>query len=111
MTMAQPQTVRVAIVEDKASFRRGLQAIFELTPGMENVCMCGTAEEALIDIPRARPDLVLMDLNLPCLSGIECTRQLKRLCPALPIVMLTIEEDSERVFAALRAGATGYLLK
>jgi|SRR5947209_19623330 len=111
MTPPPPETIRVAIVEDKASFRRGLQAIFDLTPGIEYVCTCGTAEEALIDIPRARPDLVLMDLNLPGLSGIECTRQLKRLYPSLPIVMLTIEEDNERVFAALRAGATGYLLK
>jgi DNA-binding NarL/FixJ family response regulator len=113
MTISQPQprTIKIAIVEDKASFRRGLQAIFDLTPGIEYVCMCGSAEEALVSIPKAGADLVLMDLNLPGLSGIECTRQLKRLCPSLPVVMLTIEEDSERVFAALRAGATGYLLK
>jgi len=111
MTAAQPQTIKVAVVEDKASFRRGLQAIFDLTPGIEHVCMCGTGEEALINIHSAGADIVLMDLNLPGLSGIECTRQLKRLRPALPVVMLTIEEDSERVFAALRAGATGYLLK
>src|ERR1044071_5361739 len=111
MTTAQPQTIRVAVVEDKASFRRGLQAVLDLTPGIESVCMCGTGEEALKSVPAARADIVLMDLNLPGLSGIECTRQLKRLCPGLPVVMLTIEEDNERVFAALRAGATGYLLK
>lgn len=111
MNTGQPHTTRVAIVEDKPSFRRGLHAIFELTPGIECVCTCSTGEQALSEIPPARPDLVLMDLNLPALSGIECTRQLKRLCPQLPIVMLTIEEDNERVFAALRAGATGYLLK
>jgi len=111
MTMAREQTIRVALVEDKASFRRGLQAIFDLTPGIECVCTCGTGEDALARIPEARPDLVLMDLNLPGLSGIECTRELKRRCPSLPVVMLTIEEDSERVFAALRAGASGYLLK
>ncbi len=109
ITVANP--IRVAVVEDKAPFRRGLQAIFELTPGIDCVSMCGTGEEALREIPRAAPDVVLMDLNLPGLSGVECTRELKRLCPAMPVVMLTIEEDSDRVFAALRAGATGYLLK
>ena len=103
--------IRVAVVEDKAVFRRGLGAIFELTPGIDCVGMYATAEEALREIPKAAPEVVLMDLNLPGLSGIECTRELKRLRPASQVVMLTIEEDSERVFAALRAGAAGYLLK
>jgi len=73
--------------------------------------MCANGEDALREIPKAMPEVVLMDLNLPGMSGIECTRELKRLCPSVPVVMLTIEEDSERVFAALRAGAAGYLLK
>src|SRR5882672_1347258 len=103
--------IRVAVVEDKAPFRRGLQAIFELTPGIDCVTMCAMGEDALREIPKFAPDVVLMDLNLPGMSGIECTRELKRLCPSVPVVMLTIEEDSERVFAALRAGAAGYLLK
>jgi len=75
------------------------------------VAMCPTGEEALRSIPKAAPDVVLMDLNLPGMSGIECTRELKQLRPTVQVLMLTIEEESERVFAALRAGATGYLLK
>jgi DNA-binding NarL/FixJ family response regulator len=103
--------VRVGVVEDNVTFRRGLGAIFELTPGIECVGMCATGEEALREIPKAAPDVVLMDINLPSLSGIECTRELKRLRPNAQVVMLTIEDNTERVFAALRAGAAGYLLK
>lgn len=103
--------VRVGVVEDNATFRRGLGAIFELTPGIDCVGMCATGEEALREIPKAAPDVVLMDINLPSLSGIECTRELKRLRPNAQVVMLTIEDNTERVFAALRAGASGYLLK
>ena len=109
MSVADP--IRVAVVEDKVAFRRGLGAIFELTPGIECVGMYATGEEALREIPKVAPDVVLMDLNLPGLSGIECTRELKRLRPSSQVLMLTIEENSERVFAALRGGATGYLLK
>jgi DNA-binding NarL/FixJ family response regulator len=103
--------IRLAVVEDNLQFRRGLHAIFDLTPGLKCVGMYTTGEEALREIPKAAPDVVLMDINLPGLSGIECTRELKRLRPSVQILMLTIEGDSERVFAALRAGATGYLLK
>ena len=103
--------VRVGVVEDNVTFRRGLGAIFDLTPGIECVGMCATGEEALREIPKAAPDVVLMDINLPSLSGIECTRELKRLRPSAQVVMLTIEDNTERVFAALRAGAAGYLLK
>ena len=92
-------------------FRRGLAAIFELMPDIHCVAMCSTGEEALREIPKASPDVVLMDLNLPGMSGVECTRELKQLRPSIQVLMLTIEEESERVFAALRAGASGYLLK
>ena len=109
--MQKENTIRVAVVEDKATFRRGLGAIFELTPGIECVGMYATGEEALREAPKAAPDVVLMDLNLPGLSGIECTRELKKLRPSAQVVMLTIEENTDRVFAALRSGATGYLLK
>jgi DNA-binding NarL/FixJ family response regulator len=103
--------IRLAVVEDNFAFRRGLRALFDLTPGLDCVGMYATAEEALREIPKAAPEVVLMDLNLPGLSGVECTRELKRIWPPAQVVMLTIEDDSERVFAALRAGATGYLLK
>ena len=105
------ELIRVAAVEDKLAFRRGLSAILDLTPAIRCVGMYATAEEALREIPRAAPDVVLMDLNLPGLSGIECTRELKRQICKTQVVMLTIEEDIERVFAARRSGAAGYLLK
>ena len=103
--------IRVAVVEDKLAFRRGLGAIFELTPGIQCVGMYSSGEEALREIPNSAPDVVLMDLNLPGLSGVECTRELKLARPAALVVILTIEENTERVFAALRSGASGYLLK
>ena len=80
-------------------------------PECSCVCACSTAEEALQLIPRHQPDIVLMDIQLPKLSGIECTAQLKRLLPAIHIIMVTVYEDTERIFKALRAGACGYLLK
>src|SRR5262249_28750222 len=85
--------------------------IFELTPTVERVGMYSTGEEALREVPRVAPEVVLMDINLPGISGIECTRELKRLRPGSQVIMLTIEENNERVFAALRGGAAGYLLK
>jgi DNA-binding NarL/FixJ family response regulator len=111
MSISTHNSIRVAVVEDKLAFRRGLGAIFELTPGIECVGMYGTGEEALRELPQAAPEVVLMDINLPGMSGIECARELKLLRPAAQVLMLTIEEDNERVFTALRAGATGYLLK
>ena len=111
MSPTNPGGIRLAMVEDKAAFRRGLSAILDLTPGLQCVGMYASGEEALAELPVAAPDIVLMDLNLPGISGTECTRELKLRMPTLQVVMLTIEEDSERVFAALRAGAAGYLLK
>ena len=98
-------------MEDNTAFRRGLRAIFELTPGLDCVGMFASGEEALRELPKTAPDVVLMDINLPGISGVEATRELKRLRPEAQILMLTIEDDNERVFAALRAGAAGYLLK
>lgn len=111
--MANPPEpiVRVAVVEDKRAFRRGLEAILELAPGIDCVGLHATAEDALREIPRSGAGVVLMDLNLPGISGIDCTRELRGIQPKVQIVMLTIEEDIDRVFAALRAGAAGYLLK
>src|SRR3954447_4570141 len=111
MLVSPPSPIRVAVVEDKAAFRRGLGAIFELTAGIECVGMYATGEEALREIPKASPHVVLMDLNLPGLSGAECTRELKQRMSSAHVVILTIEENTERVFAALRSGAAGCLLK
>lgn len=101
----------VAIVEDNNDFRASLARYLNDAPGHRCVCACSTAEEALQKIPRLLPDVVLMDIHLPSMSGVACTRQLKELCPAVQILILTVYEDNERIFGALQAGAGGYLLK
>jgi DNA-binding NarL/FixJ family response regulator len=103
--------ISVAIVEDNPGIRRTLTLLLEESPGFRCVCACGSAEEALRAIPRAAPDVVLMDIHLPNLSGIECTGRLKELVPKVQVVMITVYADVEKVFCALRAGASGYLLK
>jgi DNA-binding NarL/FixJ family response regulator len=102
---------RIAIVEDNKVIRESLVEFVQADPDCRCVCACATAEEALEAIPRNQPEIVLMDIQLPNLSGIECTAQLKRMLPTLHIIMVTVYEDTERIFKALRAGACGYLLK
>ncbi len=102
---------KIAIVEDNKAIRESLTRICPDRSGMPCVCACATAEEALKQIPKHQPDIVLMDIQLPNMSGIECTAQLKQLLPAVQIIMVTVYEDTERIFKALRAGACGYLLK
>jgi DNA-binding NarL/FixJ family response regulator len=80
-------------------------------PGFECAGAFGSGEAALERIPQLRSQVVLMDINLPKMSGVECTRQLKELRPDLQIIMLTVYDDSERIFLALQMGASGYLLK
>jgi len=102
---------RIAIVEDNKVIRESLVEFVQADPECRCVCACATAEEALQQIPKHEAEIVLMDIQLPNLSGIECTAQLKRLVPTLQIIMVTVYEDTERIFKALRAGACGYLLK
>jgi Response regulator containing a CheY-like receiver domain and an HTH DNA-binding domain len=109
-TETQPIT-RVALVEDSNTLRQCLARLISRTPGMKCVCSCGTAEEALIEIPKARPDVVLMDIHLPGESGIVCTARLRDLVPQPQIIMLTVYNDIKVVFEALKAGACGYVLK
>jgi DNA-binding NarL/FixJ family response regulator len=80
-------------------------------PGFECAGAFSTGEAALERVPQLRPQVVLMDINLPKMSGVECTRQLKELRPDLQVIMLTVYDDSDRIFLALRMGASGYLLK
>ena len=101
----------VAIVEDNIDFRGTLAHYLDEAPGYRCVCTCGSSEEALRQIPRLMPDVVLMDIHLPNLSGVDCTRRLKEICPSVQILILTVYEDNERIFGALKAGAGGYLLK
>jgi DNA-binding NarL/FixJ family response regulator len=103
--------ISVAIVEDNAGTRQSLELLLSEAPGFRCICACGSGEEALRLIPRSKPEVVLMDIHLPDLSGIECTSKLKQLLPALQVIMITMYADTDKVFGALRAGASGYLLK
>jgi DNA-binding NarL/FixJ family response regulator len=102
---------RVAIVEDNRTTREGLETIINLSSDYRCVCTCPTAEDALKDLPGQQPAVVLMDIQLPGMSGVECVAQLKELLPATQVIMVTVYEDPDRIFRALRAGASGYLLK
>jgi DNA-binding NarL/FixJ family response regulator len=102
---------RVGIVEDNSGLRRSLMRLVNHAPGL---CCAGAWEEgksALAQLPSAKPDVVLMDINMPGMNGIECTAKLKQLCPATQVIMVTVYEDADSVFSALQAGACGYLLK
>ncbi len=103
--------IKVAIVEDNRTTREGLETIVNLSPDFHCVCTCSTAEEALKVLPKQGPELVLMDIQLPNMSGVDCVARLKELLPSVKAVMVTVYEDPDRIFRALRAGASGYLLK
>lgn len=104
-------SIRVGIVEDDRSVRENLAAWIDQTPGFSCAAACASAEEALKRLPNCAPDVVLMDIHLPGLSGIACVVRLRCLLPQTQVIMLTVEEDSEQVFESLKAGATGYLVK
>ncbi len=102
---------RIGIVEDNRVIRESLKEFVEAEKECECVCLCATGKDALKELPKHRPDIVLMDIQLPDISGIECTARLKQLMPSAQIIIVTVYEDTERIFKALRAGACGYLLK
>lgn len=103
--------ISVSIVEDLEEIRTRVKGILDDTE--EFLCLSAypTAEDALKELPTLQPNIVLMDINLPGISGIDCIRKLKEKCPETQFMMFTIYEDSEQVFDALSAGASGYLLK
>jgi DNA-binding NarL/FixJ family response regulator len=101
----------IAIVEDNKVIRESLMEFIHADPEFRCVCACATAEEALKIIPKHEPEIVLMDIQLPNMSGIDCLAQLKQMLPSVHIIMVTVYEDTERIFKALRMGACGYLLK
>lgn len=105
------KTIKVSLVEDDPGTREKLQAVLAHAPNLRCLHTYGSGEEALQKIPTAVPDVVLMDINLPGMSGIECVGQLKAKLPKLQILMLTTYEDSKLIFDSLRIGASGYLLK
>ena len=108
---SEKPTISVAIVEDDAGIRQSLEWLLKSAPGLRWLCSCGNVAEALATIPAAAPDVILMDINLPDRSGIECAAEIKAALPAAQIVMITVYDDAEKVFSALRAGASGYILK
>ena len=104
-------SISVAIVEDNAEIRRNLSRYIGEAPGFRCACACASGEEALRAIPQSPPDVVLMDIQMPGMGGIACTASLKKLLPTVPVMMLTVYEDNDAIFSALKAGASGYLLK
>jgi DNA-binding NarL/FixJ family response regulator len=103
--------IAVSIVEDIQDIRESLQQLIEASDNFLCLSAYSNAEDAVKDLPAVKPDIVLMDINLPGMNGIECIRRVKTVCPQLQFMMFTIYEDSEQVFDALAAGASGYLLK
>ena len=104
-------TKTVAIVEDDQQLREQLMQILAKAPDIRCVGAFASGEEAVKKIPSQNPDVILMDIRLPGMSGIHCALQLKKMNPAVQIIMVTVYKDSERIFKALKAGASGYLLK
>jgi DNA-binding NarL/FixJ family response regulator len=103
--------VQVAVVEDDDEIRANLSYRISAHPSFRLVGAYSSAEAALADIPSQKPDVVLMDINLPAMDGVECVRQLKSQMNRTQFIMLTVYEDSNRLFKSLMAGACGYLLK
>ena len=102
---------KVAIVEDNATLRKYLAELIGSTRGSKCVCACASAEEAVVEIPKHCPNVVLMDIHLPGESGIVCTARLREKMPDLQVIMLTVYKDIKMIFQALKAGACGYVLK
>lgn len=102
---------KVAIIEDDSGLRESLAILINGSGGFHCTGTYSTAEAALKNLPCDWPDVVLMDINLPQMSGIECVAKLKEIRPALQVIMLTVYVDNEKIFRSLQAGASGYLIK
>jgi DNA-binding NarL/FixJ family response regulator len=112
MSQERPaESIRVSVVEDDARVRGSFSRLVDQSPGFSCVSQHRSAEDALDELPTVRPDVVLMDINLPGISGVDCVRRLKTLLPEAQVVMLTVYEDTDLIFGALAAGATGYPTK
>ena len=103
--------ISIAIVEDLEEVRDGIAKLIDLDPGFVVTDAFANAEEAILQLPNNPPDIVIMDINLPGMNGIECIRRIKDKCVDTQFMMFTVYENDEKVFEALKAGATGYLLK
>ncbi len=109
--MIPTETIKVAIIEDRREIREGLGTLINFTDGFECTGKYGSMEEAIASVRHRMPDIVLSDIGLPGMDGIEGIKILKEKYPDLPILMLSVYEDDDRIFHALCAGAVGYLLK
>ncbi len=109
--MQRDKVIQVALVEDDEGVRGNLATLLNNSAGFACQAAYSDGETALEGIAENRPDVVLMDINLPGMLGTECVRQLRSIAPGLPVLMLTVYDDSEQIFKSLMAGATGYLLK
>jgi DNA-binding NarL/FixJ family response regulator len=103
--------IAISIIEDQSEVRESLVSCLENEPGMRCVGAHASAEDGLKKIPEEKPDIVLMDINLPGMSGIQCVARLKKRLPNIQVLMLTTYDDGDVIFDSLRAGANGYLLK
>jgi len=101
----------VAIIEDSKTMREMLIELVNGAPGYRCVCACSTSKEALAEVPKHHPDVALMDIHLPDESGINCTARLTEKMPGLQVIMVTVYQDTNLIFQALKAGACGYILK
>jgi len=104
-------SITVSIVEDDAGVRSSLAKLVDSSTGFRCLSQHPSAESALQELPKSNPNVILMDINLPGLSGVECVRRLKPILTGTQIIMLTVYQNTEHIFNALAAGATGYLLK
>ncbi len=105
------QPIKICLVEDLAEVREGMASLLTLDERFELLSTFSNAEKAADELPAWESDIVIMDINLPGMNGIDCIKKVKALCPKSQFIMFTIYEDDEKVFEALAAGASGYLLK
>ncbi len=103
--------IKICIVEDNADMRQGVALVLNKAPGLRCVSTYANAEDAVRDLASRKPDVALVDINLPGMNGIECVGKLKEQLPGLQVLMLTRYEQSDMIFDSIRAGASGYLLK
>jgi DNA-binding NarL/FixJ family response regulator len=111
MPLLLRMSISVAIIEDLEEIREGLKNYIDSDKELIVVSAVSSAEEAMIMLPKLQPDIAIMDINLPEMNGIRCIRTIKDDCPATQFMMFTIYENDEKIFQALQAGASGYLLK
>jgi DNA-binding NarL/FixJ family response regulator len=105
------ENIRLLVADDHALFREGLQALFSATPGIEIVGEAATGQDTVALAEKLQPDVILMDINMPGMNGIQATRRILRTNPTIGVIMVTMLEEDASLFAAMRAGAHGYVLK